>query len=73
MKQSCRGVKTTGMMLAVLFILRMASGLPATYAAFERLANNPCRELGTVIRADIFRRAMLDKELCETTQDIIRL
>jgi len=40
---------------------------------FEPLANNPGRELGTIVRADMLRRAMLDKELGETTQDIIGL
>jgi hypothetical protein len=30
---------------------------------FEPLANNPGRELGTIVRADMIRRAMLDKEL----------
>jgi len=40
---------------------------------FEPLANNSGRELGTVIRADMLRRAMLNKEIREAIQDIIRL
>jgi len=40
---------------------------------FEPLANNSGRELGTVIRANMLRRAMLNKEIREATQDIIRL
>ena len=40
---------------------------------FEPLASNSGRELGPVVRADMLRRAMLDKELGEATQDIIRL
>ena len=40
---------------------------------FEPLANDLCRELWSVIRTDMLRGTMLDKELGKAVQNIIRL
>jgi hypothetical protein len=40
---------------------------------FEPKADNLGRKLGPVIRADIFRRTMLDEEPSKAIQDIVRL